>query len=562
MGPGESFVVEATFPPAVLLNDEQARIQHPKYRPKEAKLYCFKGDFLFHCHEQQHMLSGMAGLVRSTQSVWLTEKMADEIRHCTGFPLCDGGNACPKAEPRPCGTHRVGHWEDIVGTPEVLLMHSVLLPNTKRVLFWGRTRADQARVWDYSTPAGTFLAPANQAAALTGDVNTSNLWSGAHTVLNTPEGLVLIHGGFTPNRSFTFNPATLTYAQVNDSAQARFYATTMVIGDGRALTLFGSASKSIEAYTHGVGWAAPIAMPIQMQHHEYYPWTTLLRDGRLFIAGPHVPTQRFDFNAPAGVESFPTINGNRSTGGERGSSVLLILRPPDYKPIVYIMGGSPAAAQKTAEQIDASAAAPLWTPLPDLNEPRPEQFTATLLPDGRVFIAGGINTGPDGGPCEIFDPRNPGAGWIPGPNMRFVRTYHSSFILLQDGSILGGGAPPNDDPPAVYTTHERFFPNYFDTLRPVITAAPATINYGSTFNITTPTPPDISEVVLLRSGSVTHGYNMTQRGIECVIAAIGAGTLEVVAPPEPNLAPPGWYLLFILDSNRIPSEGRWIRLTT
>lgn len=85
--------------------------------------------------------------------------------------------------------------------------------------------------------------------------------------------------------------------------------------------------------------------------------------------------------------------------------------------------------------------------------PRPQQFTATLLPDGRVFVAGGIADGPDGGPCEIFDPRNPDAGWLLGPNMTHVRTYHSSFLLLQDGSVLGGGAPPDANPPAIYTPH-------------------------------------------------------------------------------------------------------------
>ena len=93
-----------------------------------------------------------------------------------------------------------------------------------------------------------------------------------------------------------------------------------------------------------------------MNHHQFYPWTYVLPDGRLFIAGPHDPTHRFDLAAPAAAETFATINGNRSTGGEKGTSVLLMLRPPDYKPVVYIIGGNPPATQKTAEMIDLSAA--------------------------------------------------------------------------------------------------------------------------------------------------------------------------------------------------------------
>ena len=559
-GPGESFVVEATIPPVLLLNQQQALIQQPMYRPKNAKLFCLKGDFLFHCYEQDHLLNGLAGLVRSQQSIWLTPEMANEIRRKTGLPLDDGGNACPDVKPVPCGEERIGHWEQIAGAPETLLMHSVALPNTKRVLFWGQTRQDQARIWDYSTPAGTFLSPANQTADLTGNINNSDMWSAAQAVLNTPEGLILIHGGFSPNRAFTFNPVTSTYTQVANTAQDRFYAMTLVIGDGRAVTLFGSASKSIEVFTPGVGWAAPIAVPASMNHHEYYPWTYLMPDGRLFIAGPHTPSQRFDFNAPAGVESFPSGKGNRSTSGEKGSSVMLILRPPDYKPIIYRMGGNVAGVERSAEQIDMSVPAPVWTDLPDLKNDRDEQFTATLLPDGRVFVAGGISGVGDGGPCEIFDPRTPGSDWVEGPNMQFERTYHSSFVLLQDGSILGGGAPPNVAFPP-FTPHERFFPGYFDRVRPVITGAPGTINYGGNFNINTPTPLDISEVVLLRAGAVTHGFNLSQRGIELVIAGTGGGTLNVERPPNANLCPPGWYLMFILDFDRTPSEGRWIRVT-
>ena len=564
MGPAESFVVEAEIPPVLLLTKEEELAQDPAHRPKGATLRHIKGDFVFHCHVHHHMMNGMVGLVRARQSLWLTDDMAHEISHRTGFPVDDGSNSCPDVNPHPCHAHGGGRWEEIAGVPEVLFMHSVLLPDTQRVLFWGRTRADQTRVWDYSTPAGSYLAPANQPADSPGlDENSSNLWSAEHTILDTPTGTVLVNGGFTPNKAFVFEPPSLTWTRVGDTVGDRFYSTTLTLGDGRAATFYGGLfpSKTVEIYTHGVGWAPPIAMPAGMNHHEYYPWTYLLPDGRFFIAGPHVPTHRFDLAAPAAAEAFPTIHGDRSGGGEKGSSVLLLLRPPDYKPIAYIIGGDFPGTENTAEQIDLSAAAPAWAPLPDLTFPRSQQFTATLLPDGRVFIAGGIMGGPDGGACEIFDPANPGAGWVTGPNMKYPRTYHSSFILLQDGSVLGGGAPPDADPPAIYTPHERFFPDYFDMLRPVITGAPAAINYGGNFTINTPNPGDISEVVLLRAGAVTHGYNMSQRGIELVIAGVGAGTVDVEEPPQANLAPPGWYLLFILNSSRVPSLGRWVRLT-
>ena len=68
-------------------------------------------------------------------------------------------------------------------------------------------------------------------------------------------------------------------------------------------------------------------------------------------------------------------------------------------------------------------------------------------------------------------------------------------------------------------------------------------------------------MVLLRPGAVTHGYNMSQRGIECVVGGVGVGTLDIDAPPQPNLAPPGWYLLFVLNATRVPSVGHWVRLT-
>ena len=84
--------------------------------------------------------------------------------------------------------------------------------------------------------------------------------------------------------------------------------------------------------------------------------------------------------------------------------------------------------------------------------------------------------------------------------------------------------------------------------------------FGSTFQVDSPEAAFISEVVMMRPGAVTHGYNMSQRSIECIISGGGAGSLDIVAPPNGNIAPPGWYLLHFIDGNRVPSVGRWIRL--
>ena len=567
IGPAESFVVETTAPPVILLPTDIAATQDEERRPRNARPYHLRGDFLFHCHVEMHMMQGLAGLVRSRQTVWLTPDQARRLRDEIGLALDHGGNACPAVDPHRCEEFNCGKWELVSGATAVCMMHAALLPNTQRVLIfgYGDTRDDLSRVWDYSTPAGSFIVPPNQPFDVTAPVHSrplANIWSAEHAFINDAAGTLLVHGGFTPRESFSFDPATLQWSHVLPTAHERFYSSTITLADGGLMTLFGSASKSIEIFDPGTStWAAPSATPAGMAHHQYYPWTYQLPGGKLFIAGPHVPTQRFDW-APgvANVESFSTINGNRSTGGERGTSVLLPLRPPSYDAQVLIAGGDPAAAQQTAELIDVSAATPAWSALPNLNRPRMHQVNSVLLPDGRVFLAGGID-GPDGGPAEIFDPRNPAAGWELCATMSIPRGYHSAAILLVDGSVLMGGDRPGAWKSGEITAHERYFPWYYPLARPTISAASATLGYGATFDVQTPTPAAIAEVVLLRPGAVTHGWNQSQRLVECSLVGHTATAVQVQSPPDGNVAPPGYYLLFILTGARIPSIGQWVRLT-
>ena len=527
------------------------------------------------------MMGGLVGVVRSHQAVWLTPSQKHHLETTTGLPLDPGDNACPAVQPGRCATATGGRWEVLPGLPEITFMHPVLFPNSNRILYWGYgPRADQSRVWDQAT--GLYTPPNNQPQSVTAD---ENLWSGAHGHLDDAAGTILAHGGFRDNpnrphtmnterRSFLFDPPTLTWRATGDMNIGRFYPTTVTLADGRQMTLYGTTHGATElvassyeifdpAASGGAGaWTAPTPLPF---NYLYHPWTFLLPLGDMFIAGPQKPARRFDYTATPIVDNparqYNQVYPQRGVNMD-GTAVLLPLRPPLYQPRVLIAGGSStywspseAGALRTAEWIDLSAPSPTWQALPDMNVAR-DHLNSVLLPDGRVLIMGGWESPPDGGPVEIFDPEDPTAGFQIGPNMKYGRGYHSAAILLPDGSVIMGG-----DPNGGTTPNERYRLSYFFEPRPVITTAPATLAYGASFAVVTPIPNSIGEVVLMRPGAVTHAFNHNQRYVGCTISGVTGAALNVVAPPDGNVAPPGHYLLFIVDHDRVPSEGVWVRLT-
>ena len=107
---------------------------------------------------------------------------------------------------------------------------------------------------------------------------------------------------------------------------------------------------------------------------------------------------------------------------------------------------------------------------------------------------------------------------------------------------------------------ELYSPPYlFKGARPVITAAPSLFTYGSGFTVTTPDAASITTVVLMRPGAPTHGFDMDQRRIPLTFEA-GAGTLTVQAPASAAVAPPGYYMLFLVNSASVPSIASFLRI--
>jgi plastocyanin len=569
IGPAESFIVDTEAPPVLLL---PPGLEHCHHHHNGAKEYHLRGDFLVHCHVEMHMMQGLVAVVRSHQTVHLTPHEAQQLAAQIGLPLDPGDNACPAVDLNRCANSVGGRWEELPGLPEITFMHAVLLPNSSRLLYWGYgPRTDQARLWDQAT--GLYTQPANQPQSLAAD---QNIWSGAHAHLNDAAGTILVHGGFhfnanppltpdTERRAFLFDPITSSFTQTARLNTGRFYPTTITLADGRALTLFGQdnasagapTAASLEIFTPGgVGaWSPTKALPF---NYFYYPWTFLLPGGDLFVAGPQKPARRFDPTGNPVVDNparqYNQISSQRGVNMD-GTAVLLPLRPPNYEPRVLVAGGAAADARQTAEWIDLSVAAPAWQALPNMTVAR-EKVNSVLLPDGRVLIAGGTQTPPNGGPAEIFDPEDPASGFELGPTMKYVRGYHSAAILMPDGSVIMGG-----DPNGGTTPNERYLPSYMFKPRPTITGSPATVAYGAGFSVQTPTPGAIAEVVLLRPGAVTHGFNQSQRYVGCAVTGSTANTIDATAPPDGTIAPPGYYLLFLIDHDRSPSTGVWIRLT-
>jgi hypothetical protein len=238
-----------------------------------------------------------------------------------------------------------------------------------------------------------------------------------------------------------------------------------------------------------------------------------------------------------------------------------------YEPgkVLIVGGGDPPLA--TAEIIDLTAATPAWRNTGSMAYAR-RQINATVLPDGRVLVTGGSSGAGfdnESSPvlaAEVWDPAT--ERWTTLASMRTPRLYHSTALLLPDGRVLsaGGGRygqAVNHLDAEIYSPPYLFRADGSPAQRPVITAAPASVVYGQTFTVETPDAASIAAVTWVRLGSVTHAFNMNQRLLHLSFSTTPGG-LNIVAPASGGLAPPGHYMLFLLNDKGVPSVAKIMRI--
>jgi hypothetical protein len=187
---------------------------------------------------------------------------------------------------------------------------------------------------------------------------------------------------------------------------------------------------------------------------------------------------------------------------------------------------------------------------------------AVLLPDRTVFVSGGNGQSEVVATAvleaEIYDP--PTNTWIKAATAQAGRLYHSIALLLPDGRVLAAGSNPNrrDDELRLEIYHP---PYLFRGSRPFIETVPQQILYGGEFEIHTPQAEEIQWVELIWPMATTHSCETGQRVVDLGFKAHDFCHLHVNVLSEQNIAPPGWYMLFLVNKRGVPSVASWLKLT-
>jgi hypothetical protein len=472
----------------------------------------------------------------------------------------------------------LGDWSDVLDWPLVVL--NVALLDNGDVLMWDGGAdcigSPSATLWD--PLSNTFTSVSVDTRGDTNDIFCSGM-------TDLPDGDILVVGGHDCSgagvgraRTNIYDPATQTWSAGPDMTYARWYPTATTLGDGQVLVTSGSDATQTsyihdpELYNPNTGSyttlsGAGLYVPA-------YPFMYQLPNGQVLEAGSGEYDTSIGPATPSAVlnlqtQTWTTLGGPAVNGGTSvmylpgkvmttGSSYDALVGSPDPT--------NPAPSSSATYVLDATQASP------QCQQTAPMAFgrtyaTLTVLPTGQVLATGGsstqdpVNLANAVYPAESWDPNT--QTWTTLASEQVPRLYHSSALLLPDGRVLvAGGGRDFGKEQANESNAEIYSPSYlFQGPRPTISSAPSTAEYASSFAVQTPDAANIASVSLVSLGADTHAFNMNQRYVPLSFTQT-AGGLTVQAPADGNTAPPGYYMLFVVNSQGVPSVASFIRITS
>jgi YVTN family beta-propeller protein len=460
-----------------------------------------------------------------------------------------------------------GMWSEMKPWP-VVAVHAVLLPDG-RVLSYGsrndgvQTASFNLDLWDSngaldaghlnipnSTGTDIFcnsqllLAPASfnstPVVAMAGGDN----WTGTRTT-NT---------GNNNSNSFAAG-ASNQLSKGGNLNRARWYSTSTMLVNGEVYIQGGSGGTDRPEVRQADGSFRLLSGADTSALQFMYPRNFVMPDGRLFGFDSRGAMQFINTAGTGGLTAAGTFAGQYASADASSA----MFRPGR---ILHFGGSSNGALV-----IDVTSGTPVVTPTQSLRSQR-RLANATILPNGNVLATGGSVNWNDPATAELAtETWNPQTGqWTVGPNAARPLLYHSNALLMPDATVLvtGGGALGGPTPSAVNQLNAQiFYPAYLFAAngqlaaRPVIQTAPNWLEIGKTFQVSA--QGNVQRVVLVKTGSATHNWNMDQRFVELAFNRNG-NLLNVQAPTRAGEATPGYYMLFVLDAAGVPSVASMLRL--
>ncbi|KAK3073193.1 hypothetical protein LTR53_005432 [Teratosphaeriaceae sp. CCFEE 6253] len=507
---------------------------------------------------------------------------------------------------------KVGQWLDPFPIDNVAV-HASLLP-TGKILCWGRRSnpmstvpgtMDEQKTMAFllNTKDQTCVYTKNRPTLLdsTGNQFDVNLFCSGYCF--QPNGNLLVVGGhlkdgFGAQQAFVYNPFKDEWKAIAAPNTGRWYPSAITLPDSKVLTISGCHDGFVvnnipqiwqEDPVSGKGGWVTVSSPPDPS--ALYPRMFLTPDGKIFVAGPQAKSQVLDLGPS--VASAPPASGTGAkapaiigtwnsdgplkalerNAGERqyGSAALY-----DCGKVIWTGGGNSIVRDQNGKIMTQDDPTQFTGPptgqteIIDLNEKAPQwrNIIATTLPDGTVLATGGTQGGgfnslDDGMPvhtAELWDPAT--GAWTEMAKENSDRCYHGNALLLPTGEVLSagsgeGGGPARPNPTKYNLTNAQVYrpPYLFKGKQPIITGLPQdwTVKYGQPFSVTVEKGQSIVRVSWIRIGSVTHGMNMNQAVWNQKFNSPQTDVFSAKVPDNRNLAPPGHYMVFFLNTLGVPS---------
>ncbi|KAL6650973.1 hypothetical protein ACP70R_009898 [Stipagrostis hirtigluma subsp. patula] len=513
-----------------------------------------------------------------------------------------------------------GSWKVLQRSVGVSGMQMQLL-HTDRVILFDRNGVGPSNLTfpaGHACPGGDCTAHAveynvasNTARPLTIVTDT---WCSSGYV--APDGTLVQNGGYNAGNRTVRTVRACTDGSCdwvespNALAEGRWYGTNEKLPDGGAIIVGGLGVTTYEFLPKVPGGANNGAFiqlrPFLSRVNTLYPFVHLNIDGNLFIFANNRAIL-FDYKGGRILREYPQVSGlEPRTNPFAGSSVLLPLKPNPTEAEVLICGGAPAPQSATAalpaldtcKRLKITDPAAQWVDEPRMPSRR-VMGDMILLPNGEVAIINGAKDGlalwesaktPNLTPL-IYQPDK--RLFVDQAPATTPRMYHSSVVLLRDGRLLVGGSNPHEryeftKPFPTDLSLDAFSPDYLDVvndkLRPKIfspspSGAAVNVKYKAGMKLAFSVPTNISDpqsqvrVTMIPPSFTTHSYAQNQRLLllqadvsQPEVKAIGGIQVppiyeaSVTMPASATLAPPGYYMVFVVNG-RIPCEkGIWVHI--